>query len=105
MGILYSLIWVILHLACVATDVAILLLLCRMVSMWCSIRWLDRVNDAAKGPVDSMNMAIGRLRHRINQKQLSCKAELLIGLLVLLLGRLVLCNVARLLWQTHWPAK
>jgi hypothetical protein len=70
MGILSNLIWVILHMACVA---------------------------AAKGPVDSINIAIGRLRQRVSQKQLSAKGELLIGLLVLLLGRLLLCQVARLL--------
>jgi len=97
MGILPKLIWIIIYMACVAIDVVVLLLLCRMVSMWHSTGWLNKINDKAKGFLDPFNIAVGQLWYKATQKHLSQRGRLIAALLLLILGRLVLSEMARLL--------
>ena len=96
MGILCGILLAILHITCVGLDIAILLLLCRLILMWRSISWLERLNDIGKNLVDALGAYAGRLWYRGTQKPLSEKGQLIVSLLALSIIRLVLCGIAGL---------
>jgi len=98
MGIVFNIILSgLLHLACIAMDIAIFFLLIRLLLMWRSDSWLERLNDVGRQLVDALAATVGRLWSRAVQKQLSCRGELLVGLTVLLFARLMVYEVALLL--------
>ena len=86
-----------LHLVCIGIDIAVLFLLIRLVLMWRSDSWLERLNDVGRQLVDALAATVGRLWSRAVRKQLSCRGELLVGLTALLFARLLVCEVAQLL--------
>ncbi len=96
MGILSELVWTILYLSCVAIDMAIVLLLFRIVGQWRRIGWVERINDTAKGIVDPLIDTIGRNWPAVTSAPMSQNRALAFGVLTLCLARFVLCGVAGL---------
>ena len=97
MGILSELVWTFLHLSCVAIDMAIVLLLFRIVGQWRRIGWVARINNTAKHIVDPLSAAVGRNWQTLISVPLSPKRTLALSVLTLCLARFVLCGVAGLL--------
>lgn len=97
MRILPGLLWGCLNLLCVGIDVVILLLLCRLLLMWRSIRLIEQLNELGKGLVDALLSNTSQLWCRAAQKRLSAKGELLVSLAALSVVRLLLCEIARFL--------
>lgn len=97
MGILSELVWTILHLCCVAIDMAILLLLLRMVGQWRRIAWVERINDTARSIVDSLTAAVDRNWRTLTSVPLSPRRTLALSMLALCLARFAICVMAGLL--------
>lgn len=96
MGVLDKLLFVFISLICIGIDIAVFFLLVRLVLMWRSISWLERLNDIGKNLVDALGAYAGRLWYRGTRKPLSEKGQLIVSLLALSIIRLVLCGIARL---------
>ena len=96
MGILPGLIWAFLNLVCVGTDIAICLLLCRLVLMWRNTSWLVRLSTVGKEFVDALLSATSQLWYRATQKKLSVKGELLVSIVGLSVARFLLCEISTL---------
>jgi len=97
MGILSDLMCSILHLCCVAIDMAILLLLLRMVGQWRQIAWVEKINDTARSIVDPLTVAVGRNWQALTSVQLSPRRALALSMLALCLVRFAICVMAGLL--------
>ena len=94
MGILSELVWTLLHLCLVAIDMAVLLLLFRMVGQWRQIAWVERVNDTAKSIVDPLTAAVGHSWQALTAKSLPPRHVLALSMLALSLARFSLWAVA-----------
>ena len=98
MGIVFNIVLSgFLHLVCIGIDMAIFFLLIRLVLMWRTNSWLERLNDVGRHLADALAAKVGRLWSRAVKKQLSRRGELLVGLTVLLFARLVIYEAALLL--------
>ena len=96
MGVLTGLLFALFNLACIAIDIAIFFVAIRLFLMWRSISWLEWMNDIGKRLVDGVSTYICRLWYQKSQKQLSEKGELLFSIAVLLIARIILCEIARI---------
>ena len=97
MGALPELIKIGLHYFCVAIDMAMILLLFRIVGQWRRIGWVETVNHAAKDIVDPLTAAIGSRWQALVSIQLSQRGILAARVVTLCLARLVLQELAGLL--------
>lgn len=97
MGILPALIGTGLHLSCVAIDMALVLLLFRIIGQGGHIGWVATINDAAKAIVDSLNAAISLRWQALTSMRLSRRGALLVSMGALCLTRFVLGELAGLL--------
>jgi hypothetical protein len=97
MGILSELVWTILHLSCVAIDMALVLLLFRVLGQWRAIPWVQRINDAAKGVVDPLYSTLSRHWETLVSVRLTTRGALALSVLTLCLARCLLCAIAGLL--------
>jgi hypothetical protein len=97
MGILLDLVGAVMHLCCVAADMVILLLLCRIVARCWNIAWVERINDRVKDIVDPVISAISRFWCRVAKVQIPPRCLLAASLLTLCLARIVMLAVARLI--------
>jgi hypothetical protein len=80
-----------------AANLAILLLLWRLLAMGPYGPQLNHVKKKAEAIVDSLGAGIDRLWFKMSGKHLSAKGRLLAMVLLLSAGQLVLCGIARLL--------
>jgi K+-transporting ATPase A subunit len=80
-----------------AANIAILLLLWRIVAMGPYGHQLEKIRQKAETILDSLTAAIDRLWFKISGKHLSAKGRLLAMVLLLSAGRFVLCGIMRLL--------
>ncbi len=97
MGALPELIKIGLHFSCVAIDMALILLIFRIVGQWRRIGWVGTVNHAAKDIVDPLTTAIGRRWQALVSIQLSQRGILAASVITLCLVRMVLQGFAGLL--------
>jgi len=97
MGVLPALIWTGLHLSCAAIDMALVLLLFRIIGQGGRIGWIATVNDAAKPVVDPLNAVINLRWQAITSKRLSKRGALLLSMGTLCLARFSLDVLAGLL--------
>jgi len=97
MGVLPALVWTGLHLSCVAIDMALVLLLFRIVGQWRRIGWVETINHAAKDIVDRLTAAISRRWQALTSIRLSQRKTLALSMVTLCLARLVLQGLAGLL--------
>ena len=96
MGILTGLLFALFNLVCIGLDVAIFFVAIRLFLMWRSVNWLEWMNDIGKRLVDGVTAYICQFWYRKNQKQLSNKGELLFSIAVLLIARVILCEIAKI---------
>ena len=97
MVIYNRLLWMMLNLVCVGINIVEFFLVVRAVTSWKRISLLAGFNDAGKTLVDGYAEKVGRLWHRMTQKQLSLKGKLLIGFLLLEIIRIVATGFINLL--------
>lgn len=97
MGVLLELMWIGVHLACVAIDMALILLLLRIVGQWRRIGWVETINRAADEPVNRLIAGVGRQWQQLTATPLSAKGMLALSLATLCLARFVLCGLEGLL--------
>ena len=96
MGVLSGLLFAVFNLACIAIDIAIFFVAIRLFLMWRSLSWLEWMNDIGKRLVDGVTTYICQFWYRKSQKHLSEKGKLLFSIAVLLIARIVLCEIARI---------
>jgi uncharacterized protein YggT (Ycf19 family) len=97
MGILSDIILAILHLSCVAIDMALLLLLFRILGQWRPIRWVQRVNDVTQPLVDPLTSTLRRHWETLVCLRLTPRGTLALSVLTLCLARCLLCAIAGVL--------
>ena len=97
MGVVPELIRVGLHLACVAIDMALVLLFFRVIGQRRQVRWIVTINDAAKEVVDCLTGAIGLRWRALMSIRLSQQGALAASMITLCIARFVLQQLAELL--------
>jgi len=97
MAILPALIWTGLHLLCVVIDMALVLLLFRIIGRGRHIGWIATINDAAKTVVDPLTAAVSLRWQTLTSMRLSQRGVLLLTVSTLCLARFMLGELARLL--------
>jgi hypothetical protein len=97
MGILSEIIRAVLHLFCVALDIAILLLLFRILGQWRPIRWVQRINDGAKGVINALASTLCRPWEQPAGLRLTTRGALALSVLTLSLARYLLGAIAGVL--------
>jgi len=80
-----------------AINIAIFLLLWRIVSTGHYGPKLEKIREGTDALLGSFSAAIGRLWYRATKKHLSQRGQLVAVTLLLILGQLVLCGIAGLL--------
>ena len=76
-------------------NIAILLLLWRLIAMGPYRPQLEKIRKKAETILDSLTAGIDRLWFKMSGKRLSAKGWLIAMILLLSAGQLVLCGVAR----------
>jgi hypothetical protein len=97
MGILSEIVRMILHLSCVAIDMALLLLLFRILGQWRPTSWVQRINNAAQSIVDPLTSTLGRYWETLVCVRLTTRGVLALSVLTLCLARCLLCVIAGVL--------
>jgi hypothetical protein len=97
MGILPSLVWTVLHLSCVAIDMALLLVSFRIVGQWRCIRCIETINRAAADLVDRLTTAISLRWQALMGVRLSQRGAWAASMVTLCIARVVLQEFAGLL--------
>lgn len=80
-----------------AINIAIFLLLWRIVSMGHYGPWLERIKEGAEALLGSFSAAVDQLWYRATQKHLSQRGQLVATTFLIIFGQLVLCGIAGLL--------
>lgn len=80
-----------------AINIAIFLLLWRIVSMGHYGPWLERIKEGTNALLGSFSAAVGQLWYRATKNRLSQKGQLVAATILLILGQLVLCGIVGLL--------
>ena len=96
-GILSEIIRAILHLSCVTLDMALVLLLFRILGQWRPIPWVERVNDTAQSVVDPLLATLRRHRETLVCMRLTARGTLTLSVLTLCLARCLLYMIAGVL--------
>ena len=91
------LLWIILNLVCVGINILEFFLIVRAILSWKQVSLLMGFDDAGKTLVNTYTGLIDRSWSRIVQKHLTLKGNLLIGLLLLELARIIITGLAKLL--------
>ena len=99
MGVLTELIWAILHLACTAIDMMLVLILLRAVGRRWQLTWVQTINEAAKGIVDRFLALLRSCWNRLTTSSLSEQGTLVLSMAVLSLARFLFCVIAGYLLQ------
>lgn len=92
-----SLLSVILNLIVTGINVTIFFLVIRAVMLWKNVRFLKGFDDAGTSLVNACTKIVGRLWGRLTHKHLTFKANLLIGLIMLELSKMMVVGLVRLL--------
>ena len=88
---------IILNLICVGINITMFFLVIRAVMLWKKMSFFKAFDDAGKALVNAYTRMIDRLWSRMTQKHLTLKGNLLIGLVLLELTRVVIVGLAKLL--------
>jgi len=99
MGVLTELTWVILHLACTAIDMMLVLILVRVVARRWQLTWVHTINEAARGIVDRFLALLRSCWNRLMTSSLSEQGTLVLSMAVLSLARFLICVMAGYLLQ------
>jgi hypothetical protein len=97
MGALPELIKIGSHFFCIVIDMALILLVFRIIGQWRHVRWVETVNHAAKDIVDPLTAAIGRQWRALVSIRLSPRGALAASMFTLCVARFVLQGLAGLL--------
>jgi len=84
-------------LVCIGLDVAMFFILVRFLLLWWRTGWLERLNEVGRNLVDTFTAKVSRFWCRASHKRLSDRGELLVGLMVLLVARILLGELVTLL--------
>ena len=95
-GVLTGLLFALIHLSCIGLDIAIFFVAIRLFLTWRSVSCIEWMNDIGKRLVDGVTTYICQFWYRKSQKQLSEKGKLLFSIAVLLIARVILCEIARI---------
>lgn len=98
MGVLPELIWIGLHLSCVAIDMALILMLLRIVGQWQQVERVEKVKRVANEVVNRLTATITRQWQALTSVRLSQKGVLALSVATLCLARLLLDALVRLIW-------